>query len=230
MSGTKYLKSTGRSRWTRLLADDMKTYYKQINLCSIASMTQIQRALLGNGSDFSVICQIAFFLGIQVEELINPTLTMEQIEQEHNTHYMKNSEPKDWIQLDEDTAPILEQLAKDIYTGRASEIGRPERVSARIVYRELNLSWYGFEHNMPKCKAIFDKYTEPYPENWARKIIWAYQKLKEEKDASVNWTDIRNLTGVKKHNFKATIPYLTKHTDKETAASIIKLIGLKEEK
>ncbi len=35
-------------------------------------------------------------------------------------------------------------------------------------------------NRMPICWDIFGKYTKSYPESWAEKTIWAYQKLKEE--------------------------------------------------
>lgn len=59
--------------------------------------------------------------------------------------------------------------------------------------REMNLLGHQLE-NMPRCKAIFERYTESYPENWARKIIWAYRKLEEE-GKSFFWTDIRKIAG-----------------------------------
>lgn len=77
---------------------------------------------------------------------------------------------------------------------------------------------------MPKCKAIIEKYTEFYPKFWARKIIWAYQKLKKERiDTPFYWSDIRSLAGVKKQNFKDTIPYLSKYADETTVNLIISL-------
>ena len=223
MSKTKYLKSTGRTRYTKMLADDIKEYYTDLGISNIASLYQIQRTLLGNRFDFSVVCQIAFFLGMTIEELINPSLTKEQIEQEQNSHYMKDITPIDWNQFDKDTAPMLEKIVKDIYYGYASDIGRPERVSEKIVYRELDLLGHRLE-NMPICKSIFEKYTESYPESWARRIIWSYNKLKEEKE-NFYWSDIRLLSGVKKHNVKTTIPFLSKHADKETFDAIINLVG-----
>lgn len=120
-------------------------------------------------------------------------------------------------------APVLEKFVKGIYDGTANENGRPERVSERLVYREMNLQGHQLE-NMPKCKAIFEQYTESYPESWARKIIWAYQKLKEEGELFY-WTDIRKISGVKKRNFQLVIPYLIKHTDVDMADQIMELIG-----
>ncbi len=80
---------------------------------------------------------------------------------------MKDSVPVDWDLLDTENAPVLEKIAEGIYSGTANENGKPERVSERLVYRELGLLGQQLQ-NMPKCKAIFERYTEPYPENWAR--------------------------------------------------------------
>ena len=223
MSRTKYLKPSGRSRYTKMLADDMKAFYEKLGLCSIASMYQIQRVLLGSRFDFSVVCQIAFFLGMTVEELTSPSLTLSQIQKEQDSHYMKDTAPVDWETLDAETAPVLEAVVRSVYDGSSNEKGRPERVSERLVYREMGLLGHQLE-NMPRCKAIFEQYTESYPESWARKIIWAYQKL-QCKGVPFYWSDIRVLSGVKKKNFQETIPYLAKHTDADTVSHIVALVG-----
>lgn len=169
MSRTKYLKPSGRSRYIKMLVDDMKVFFEKLRLCNIASMHQIQRVLLGSQYNFSVICQIAFFLGMIVDELTSSTLTVEQIQKEQDSHYMKDTAPVDWEMLDTETAPVLEAVVKSIYDGTANENGRPERISERLVYREMGLLAHQLE-NMPRCKAIFEQYKESYLESWARKI------------------------------------------------------------
>lgn len=221
MSRTKYLKPSGRSRYTKMLADDMGEFYRSMGICSIASIYQVQKALLGNLHDFSVICQIAFYLGMSAEELTASLLTKEQIQREQESHYMKDVTPVDWELLDIETAPILEKFAKDVYDGTGNENGRPERVSERLVYREMGLLGHQLE-NMPRCKAIMERYAESYPESWARKIVWAYRKLEEE-GRPFYWTDIRKIAGVKKKNMQVVIPYLKKYTDVEMANQIIEL-------
>ena len=223
LSRTKYLKPSGRSRYTKMLADDLNVFYGGIGLCNIASMYQIQRVLLGSRSDCSAVCQVAFFLGMMPEELTSPTLTPEQVQQEQDSHYMKDTAPVDWVQLDTDTAPILERVVQGVYDGTASENGRPERVSERLVYREMGLLGHQLE-NMPRCRAIFERYTETYPESWARKIIWAYQRLRAQ-GKPFYWSDIRKLSGVKKKNFSTVMPHLKEHTDDETANQIIALVA-----
>ena len=78
--------------------------------------------------------------------------------------------------------------------------------------------------NLPKCRAIFDKYTETYEENWARRIVWGYAKLKAE-NTPFYWSDIRKLTGVKKENMEKVIPFIRNHTDKKTAEAIVEMIA-----
>ncbi|MBQ9673297.1 MAG: TniQ family protein [Ruminococcus sp.] len=223
MKKTKYMKQSGKSRYTKRFVDDMQIFYKNIGIGSVASMSQVQRVLLQDRFDFSVVCQIAFFLNMGVDDLTVPTLTNEQIEQEQNSHYMKGRETIDWAVYDNETAPILEQIAYDIYTGIASETGRPERVSEKIIYRELGLPGHRLD-NLPKCKTILAKYSESYQENWARRIIWAYNKLKSECSGKpFYWSDIRRISGVKKHNLEFVLPYISKHTDKKTAKAILKI-------
>lgn len=224
MSKTKYMKQSGKCRYTMQLVDDMQIYYKNMGVGNVASMSQVQRTLLQDRFDFSVICQIAFFLKITVDELTAPALTDEQIEQEQQTHYIKNRESVDMLAYDEEIAPILKQLAHDIYTGAASDIGRPDRVSEKLIYRELDLPSHRLEL-LPKCKAIMAAYNEPYAEYWARRLIWAYDKLiSERKDKPFYWSDMRIISGVKKKNIDKVIPHLLKHTDKKTADRIIKIM------
>lgn len=221
MSKTRYMKSSGRSRYSKQLSEDMKDYYEKIGIPNVASLHQIQRVLIGNRFEFSVVCQIAFYLGMSVEELVASSLTDEQIAIEENSHYQRGIEPVDWKRLDEETAPLLQVLAEDVYQGISS--GRPERVTEKLAYRELNLMQHRLE-NMPMCREVLKKYAETYPEAWARKIIWAYQKLENEGNRFY-WSDIRKLAGVKKHNFEKIKPYLSKHTDRKTVEAIIHLVG-----
>ena len=51
--------------------------------------------------------------------------------------------------------------------------------------------------------------------------MWAYEKLKQEKDEkSIYWSDLRRLSGVKKKSIEKIEPYL----DKEIFSLIVELI------
>ena len=199
----------------------MNAFYKRIGISNIASFYQIQRVLLGDRFDFSVVCQIAFFLGISPKTLTAPNLTNEQIELEESSHYMKGKTAVDWGTLDFEIAPKLEELAYATYYGTT---GRPSRVSERLIYRELNLNAHSLE-NLPRCRTILEQYSETYEDAWARRLIWAYHKLQSDKgNAPIYWTDLRNLSGVKAHNLDKVLPLLSTHTDKVTAEAISSII------
>ena len=139
------------------------------------------------------------------------------------TKYLKPSGRSRYTKmLTDEIAPVLERFAKGVYDGTASETGRPERVSEKLVYREMGLLGHQLE-NMPRCKVIFEKYTESYPESWARKIIWAYRKLEEE-GKPFYWTDIRRISGVKRKNLPEAVPYLKEHANADMVERIKKLI------
>ena len=78
------------------------------------------------------------FLGMEPEELTSSTLTPEQIQQEQDSHYMKDTAPVDWVQLDADTAPILEKVVQGVYDGTANE-----NSGARTSIRETCVSGDG---------------------------------------------------------------------------------------
>lgn len=220
---TEYISKKHTTKYTKKLTENLQAFYTAMGVSEVASMSQIQRLWFGKRFDFSVVCQVAYFIGMSVEDLTQPKLSSEQIEQEKQTHYMIDKQPVKWDEFDNEIAPRLETFAQAVYSGTASDIGRPERLSEKMVYREFQLQDHRLEQ-MPKCRAILEKYSEPYEENWARRVIWAYYKLKSETD-TFYWSDLRKLSGVKKANFDKVIPYIHKHTDKTTANTIIKLIN-----
>lgn len=222
MKKSRYMKNSGKSRYTQQLAEDMQMFYQDIGLPDIASIYQTQRVLLGNRYDFSVVCQIAYFLGMSVAELTVPILTKKEIIEEQQSHYIRNREIVDWSLYDIEMAPKLEVVAHSIYNGTANSNGRPERVSEKIIYREMGLPQHRLEI-LPMCRAVFEKYSESYEENWARRVIWAYKKLSSE-NKPFYWSDIRQLTGVKKSNIEKVIPYIKKHTSIRIAKDIIEII------
>lgn len=222
LQGSKYMPKSSKARNTKRLSEDLKNFYDSIGVSEIASIYQIQRGLLGDRFDFSVVCQIAFFLGISVEDLTHPNLTEQQINQEQTSHYIKGKAPIDWDTLDSEIAPQLEQLAFDTYHGTYS---RPSRVSERLVYRELQLNAHSLE-NLPRCRAILEEYSETYEESWARRLIWAFNHLKADRgEAPFYWTDIRNISGVKAKHLSEVLPLLPRHTDANTAETITSLIN-----
>ena len=222
LRSSKYMPKSTKARNTKMLSKDLKNFYESIGLIEIASIHQLQRTMLGDRFDFSVVCQIAFFLGISVKDLTHPNLTKQQIALEQTSHYIKGKPTIDWDALDGEIAPRLEQLAYDTYHGVS---GRPSRVSERFVYRELNLNAHSLE-NLPRCRAILKQYSETYEDAWARRLIWAFDTLKSDRgDAPFYWTDLRQISGVKAKHLSEVLPLLPRHTDANTAEAITSLIN-----
>lgn len=203
MKNTKYMKSTGSSRYMTKFVDDMTHFYERIELNEIATISRIQKTLLtGRGYDFSLVCQLAFFLNMKPEELTDPKLSEEQIKQEEESHYIKNRDISDWDEYDNENVERFEEFCNAVYNGYSSSNGRPERVSERMIYEFLNVTAYGFK-NMPQCMKVYEKYAESYEQSWLRKIAWAYEKLKQERGKQpIYWTDLRKLSGVKKKSLE----------------------------
>ena len=65
----------GIQRKVQQLTEDMNDFYSKLNVCNIASFNQVQRVLHGGLCEFSVVCQIAYFLGLSVDELVTPRIS-----------------------------------------------------------------------------------------------------------------------------------------------------------
>lgn len=220
MEATKYISSTGKTRNTKMLVDDMQEYYAGLGLEDTASMYQIQRTLLGSRSDFSVVCQIAFYLNMPVNILVSPSLPKEQAEMGQNARPPKREIPEDWEVYDAEMLPVLEEAERGIYNGNSNENGRPGKVTERLLYKASGLPPHRLE-NMPRCREMLGKYKESYGETWARRLIWAYKQYEDENGREpAYWSDIRETSGVKKKNVGQAIPYLKKFADKETVDAI----------
>lgn len=217
-----YISSTGKTRNTKQLADDMQIYYNRAGLNGIASMYQIQRTLLGSRSDFGIVCQIAFFLQIPIGNLVAPSLSKEQIR--NVCPSQRKDAPEDWEVYDKEMLPVIEQAAESIYNGSANQHGRPGKVTERLLYKASGLLPHRLE-NMPRCREVLEKYKESYGETWARRLIWAYNVCMDENGREhVFWSDIRKRSGVKKEKADQAIPHLEKYADTETADAIKKLL------
>lgn len=224
LRGSKYMPKSTKARNTKKLYDDMKNFFSNIGV-DVGSYNQLQKVLLGyHKYEFSVVCQLAFFLGVSVEDLTSSRLTDCDVAMERQSHYMQGKEVIDWKALDKEMSLRLKKLAYHTYYG--DSVNRPSKVSERFVYEKLNLNAHSLS-KMPTCKRILKRYEESYDDLWARRLIWAYNKLlREEQKKHIFWSDIRVLSGVKKKHISKIVPNLSKYGKKEEVDAILNLVSL----
>ena len=205
-------------------SEDLRLYFKGMEVNSITCIHQIQRVMLGESNEFTAICQIAYFLNINPAELLESEITEEKVIQEKESHYIRNRAITDWEKFDKENVVRFEAFCKGIYDGLANDNVRPERVSEKRIYKFLGITSYGFK-NMPECMAVYKKYAEPYEKSWARKLVWAYEVLKTE-EKSIYWSNIRKLAGVKKEKINEVLVYLDKYGNGDTVNELLKTVKI----
>lgn len=219
MKKSKYMK--GKHRNMELFMADFQGFYAKMGLNNVASIHQIQRVMLKSRSEFSVICQIAYFLNIYVRDLLYPEVEDFRIQEESESHYIRNRPTVDWQEFDKEKAPLLKEHCNIIYTGSVS--GRPERVSEKEVCRFLKVTLDGFK-NLHRCQKVWQQYKESYDESNARKIVWGYKMLQTDSpDKKMYFLDLRKLTGVKKQRFPP-FELVEKYSNKTIANEIFSLL------
>ena len=212
MKDTEYMKSTGKCRYMTKFVSDMTHFYEKIELNEIASVSRIQRTLLsGERYDFSLTCQIGFFLNVASEELTAPQLPEEQMRIEEKSHYIKGRTTPDWEEYDNKMSLVIKQIIPDIYNGTSDGTRKPRRITKKRVCRILEIKEHRLE-NLPICRREIEKYQESQEEYWAREVGWAISCV-GKRGEELSWAHIRNLTNIKKQNLIRCLPYLEKYTD-----------------
>lgn len=203
----------GNVRCVQKLYDDMKSFYLSIKVNKISSFHQIQRVLSNKQFEFYTICQIAYFLKIQEDELLFPSKeVLDWILKSLKEKKMIRTE-SDWKDFDNASIPWFEEFIRNTYLGKNNQNGKPGFISEKMVCKKLKVSPNGLK-KMPMCYSVYSRYKESYEENWARRIIWAYKKLLQEKETNKIYScDIRKLSGVKEINYVKTYKYWSKYAN-----------------
>lgn len=221
MKKTKYIR--GKHRNMELFMADFQRFYEEMGINNIVSIHQLRNIILKSGREFSTICQMAYFLDIHGNDLLHTKMEEFKIQEEDESHYIRNRPAIDWKQFDTEKTSLLDKHCKAIYTGAGNQSGRPERVSEKEVCRFLGITLDGFK-NLHKCQKVWQQYKESYAESNARKIVWGYKKLRSDSpDKKLHFLDLRKLTGVKKQRFPP-FELVEKYSNKTIANEIFSLL------
>ena len=122
---------------------------------------------------------------------------------------------KDWTKLDDEYLPLVQKAIQRIENDESS---MPKKVTVIGIERDVGLP-EGSMKKMLKCKAEIKNYSISQEQLWAKKVVWAVQRILTE-GQSLKWKHIRNLTNMRNENFQVCKPYLEKYTDVEMAERI----------
>ncbi len=122
---------------------------------------------------------------------------------------------------------------KTILIDRAAteyKVSKPTIRKYLCQYRELGLPGHRLEL-LPKCRSAIERYSESYEENWARRLIWAYNALSCERGGTAFfWSDMRRISGVKKKNADRVDTFMGYASFERIKSSISRYIDFHREK
>lgn len=122
---------------------------------------------------------------------------------------------KDWTKLDDEYLLFVQKAIQRIENDKSS---MPRKITVIGIERTVGLP-EGSLRKMPRCKAEINNHSISQVQLWAKKVVWAVQKILSE-GQPLNWKHIRNLTNMRNENFQACKPYLGKYADIEMAERI----------
>ncbi len=121
-----------------------------------------------------------------------------------NRVYPKSpSKRQDWEKIDKETLPLVKKAIKEL---QGQNGDRPRRVNVAAISKIL-----GFPDKrlqlLPKCMKVVMKYCETQEQYWAKELVWAVNKLKEE-GKNISQNQVCRLTNMRKDNLIASLPQL----------------------
>ena len=217
LRGTPYISTIGTMRQVAKLHHDMTERYADFEYRE----HHIQKVLLGYCHDPHLIILMAHHLGITPHDLCSCSIpetacithTHTRARSSYSTR--KGAQVQDWERMDKVSLPRVRSIIKTLHM---DSTGRPRRVTKRAVCDTMG--WPSKRLDLlPLCKAEVNRYHETMQQYWAREIVWAYNKLQDNK-AKLNWKAIRNLTNIRRCDFLAAQPLLYHYIDSENCTKI----------
>lgn len=120
----------------------------------------------------------------------------------------KRGAARDWKQLDED---ILVQV-KDTIASMTKD--RPQAINLYSVAKRIGISSMTIKTHLPKCRQEIKEHETTQNELYARKLLWAVNKIQRECGAP-NWKQVRVLTNMGKDNALSCLPCLKEIAEPE---------------
>lgn len=194
----QYRTPGGKSIRSTRLFEEFKAAFPDT---TITEEWQIRKIFNGKRFDFLEVCNIAFFLGINAQNLLEQHDCKQNAPKINNGKY--RSYKKDWNKVDLAYLPHIETAISSIAKSEP-----PIRFTRGLISRKAGISYSTLTRgNLPLCASMIDKYLESQEEYWARKLEWAYCAIAKRKSV-IYKTDLRKATNIEFSDMKRSIPYL----------------------
>ena len=178
----------------------------------------IQKVLLGQSYDPHLIILMAYHLGIEPHDLCNRLIPESEtvstrVHTRARSSYStrKGAQVQDWDRLDRECLPRVRQVIKALLV---DSTGRPRRVTDRAVCDAMG--WPSKRLDLlPLCRVEVNRYHESIQQYWAREIVWAYNKVRDNR-VKLNWRAIRDLTNLRRRDFETAMQLIIHYADAAT--------------
>ena len=229
--GSEYSSNSGLVRNITKLYEAYLSFYGE-EMPTMA-LSYLQKIFNGYLYDPYFVLQLAFFLGISVQEITHlpsdiPLYGIDDVYQKlshrynldyavveeigsavlkysYNQNRVSRKSGKREALYDELDAQYLPQVKKVVKQILRPD-GRPERVSFAKVQKTLDLPQKIF-NKLPKCRAYIEKHIESQPEYWAREIEWAVAELIQD-DKPLNTSRIMKKTNMRIRDIECCCQYI----------------------
>lgn len=249
LTETRYLSKSGLLRNLKEFYEDYLIFYEEIPKVKM-DLLQIQKIFNGYRFNFAEICQLAMLLKIPAQDLIEMRLpdrqtaldalyqrlsddlkidletvkiignaVIKEYQKEPRAQFKSGPKEKAWDRLDKELLPKVKEIIEKLY-GDGEE--RPHKITMNLIYRKLDLPYKQLD-NLPLCREEVLKYYETQEHYWARKVIWAVQKILKE-GQKLTWKKVRTLTNIRRVNFISCLPHISEMTDDDETAELIKTL------
>lgn len=174
-----------QGRNNKSIYEEMKLFYQDTDINFISNYEQIHKMLSGTKTSTDCILQLAFFLGIDE----NNILTKERKQKCIVKKNIVNRSSIDWSKDDAYYLPIIRLIIASYMNPDTMK-----RVTERAISCELGFPSKRI-NKLPKCKAEIAKHAETIDEYRLRRIRWAVQKMNGE-HIPITWGRVQILTGI----------------------------------
>ena len=182
----KYRSPSGKSICNQKLYEDFKKVFPGSD---IKEEWQIRKIFNGVRFHFIEICNLAFYLGIRKQDLLQSHTFITKNNKTNNGRF--RSYDVDWNTKDLMYLPKVEQAINMLET-----VDKPVHMTCGLISRKAGIPHSTLSRgNLPICTRLISQHLESKEQFWARKLEWAYQIIIQQ-CLPLHKTQLRKITNI----------------------------------